>query len=145
MRLHLLATSLLATGLLLSTLGCSKKSDPEPEPALEGNWDLTSSTSTSYSATGTKLSVSTTTFPVGNYTEARYYTFISTTQQLFASVGGAMTPAQTYTRSGSSAPTPVGTRTITQLTVTNLTLLSKKDALPPTYGYTTYETHYTRH
>jgi hypothetical protein len=38
MRLHLLAIPLLATGLLLSTQSCSKKSDPDASPANTGTY-----------------------------------------------------------------------------------------------------------
>jgi hypothetical protein len=98
---------------------------------------------------------STSTFPIGNDAAARYYTFTSTTMQLFASVDGASAPPQLYTRagnvltfyinpSGSSAPVPVGTLTITQLTANDLTLFSAQDSSAPSYGYTSYENHYTR-
>ncbi len=40
MKLHLLATPLLATGLLLSTLGCSKKDDPSGPVAGTGSYKL---------------------------------------------------------------------------------------------------------
>jgi hypothetical protein len=40
MNLRLLATPLLATGLLLSTLGCSKKEEPTPDPIGTGSYKL---------------------------------------------------------------------------------------------------------
>lgn len=145
--------SLLVSLALL--LGACHKAEPTPEPALEGDWDLASATTTTYAANRTQLTQQTLTFPVGNDPAARYYTFTSTTRQLFASVGGASAPPEPYTRSGnvltfyivlpgSSGPKPVGAQTITQLISTELTLFSTEDSSLPPYGYTTFENHYTR-
>jgi len=40
MNLRLLATPLFATGLLLSTLGCSKKEDPKPDPTPTAGYTI---------------------------------------------------------------------------------------------------------
>jgi hypothetical protein len=145
-----LSSALLAS---LFLLGACHKASPAPEPTLEGSWDLVSTTSTTYSASSTQLAQSTVTFPVGTNPAARYYTYTSTTRQLFGNAGSSSSGLEPYTRAGnvltfyiiqSGAPVPVGTLTITELTATALTLFSTENATTPPYGYTTYTTHYTR-
>lgn len=156
MNLRLLATPLVAATLLLSTLGCSKKSDPAP--TLEGSWNVTSIVSTQYHGDGTQYYQATATFPAGNDANARYDTFTSTTFQHFYRNGAASNPAELYTRSSntiafsvttanSSTPTPTGEASILQLTASELILLSRLPAGPivsSPYDYNTSEVHYTR-
>jgi hypothetical protein len=144
---------LLSIGLLAGS--CHKSSTPAPEPALEGDWNLVSSTSTTYSSNGTQRTQATVTFPVGNDPAARYYTYTSTTRQLISNAGASHSGLEPYTRagnvltfyiilSGAPAPVPTGTQTITQLTATELTLSSTENSSSPPYDYTTYINHYTR-
>jgi hypothetical protein len=156
--------SLLLSVSLVLVLGACKKSDPEP--TLEGDWDLISSTRVTYSSTRQQLSQFTTMFPVGNNVGASYHRYTSTTHQLFSYESGP-SPAQPYTRSGneitfyinlpgSSGSTPYINQpsssttastyplTITQLTTTDLKLFSSDDPTRSSDGYSTYENYYTR-
>lgn len=92
------------------------------------------------------------TYPINNSSNAYYITFTSTTFQAFNPATGIATSVpQPYTKSGNTltyAPTIPGstthTETITQLTATELTIISTEQAAAPSTDYTTYESHYTR-
>ena len=140
---------LLATGLLLSTLGCSKKDFPPiPPPALEGSWNYTQEVTTTNPGAGAATYQTTRAYPLDNTRSARYLTFTSTTQQVFYGDGTALSAVVSFTRAGntlnyltpSSPPPPVQ---ITQLTATELTLLYTTEGLLQG-SYSNVEAHYTR-
>ena len=146
---HQLPTTLLAAGLLLSTLGCSKKTDslPPAMAVLEGSWNHTQSVTTTYNGAGVQIDQQTSPIPQGNTQAARYTMFTSTTMQLFSGTGTAFTGPQPYTRSGNTltfdSVNPTPPYTIKQLTATELTLFT---VVPGSFqsSHTDYETHYTR-
>jgi hypothetical protein len=159
-RPHYMTSTLRLPYLLLTSLGlvaggCHTSSTPAPELALEGDWNLVSSSSTTYSASGAQLAQATVTFPVGNDPAARYYTYTSTTRQLVGNAGASRSGLEPYTRagnvltfyviqSGAPSPVPTGTETITQLTATELTLSSADYSSRPPYDHISYTNRYTR-
>jgi len=153
MNLRLLATPLLATGLLLSTLGCSKKSNPEP--SLEGTWDDISFVSTAY-INGQPQTPQTTLHPGRNDPNGSYRKITGTTMESYYNNGGVLEPLEYYTRSGNtltistissggSTPIVIEKAEITQLTATDLTLQTKSPASQSTgYDYFLIESHCKR-
>ena len=153
MNLRLLATRLVATTLLLSTLGCSKKS--EPETSLEGTWDDVSFVSTAY-INGQPQTPQTTLHPGRNDPNGSYRKITGTTIESYYNHGGVLEPTEYYTRSGntltisiipagSSTPVVIAKAEITQLTATDLTFQSKSPASQSTgYDYFLIESHCKR-
>lgn len=149
MNLRLLATPLLATGLLLNTLGCSKKDDPEP--SLEGTWDDISSVSTAY-VNGKPQTPQTTLHPGRNDPNGSYRKITGTTIESYYNNGAALGSTEYYTRSGnvlsisiipigSSPPIVIEKAEITQLTATDLTFQTIQ---PTGYDYFIIESHCKR-
>jgi hypothetical protein len=148
---HRLATTFLAAGLLLSTLGCSKKDSPEPPapaPSLEGNWNEDSYTTLLYDASGNITSQTSISYlsALGRY--YAYLTFTGTTRQRFAADDNRpLGSAETYTLTGNVltvavTPATIST-TVKQLSATTLTIRTQH---PPTSqgSYTVYEQGYVR-
>jgi hypothetical protein len=154
MTLRLLATPLVGAALLLSTLGCSKKSDPEP--SLEGTWDDISSVSTAY-VNGQPQTPQTTLHPGRNDPNGSYRKITGTTIESYYNNGAALGSTEYYTRSGntlsisiipigSSPPVVIEQAEITQLTATDLTFQTKSPASQSNgYDYFIIESHCKRH
>jgi hypothetical protein len=142
---HRLHTTFLAAGLLLNTLGCSKKADPPPVPSLEGSWTENIFTYTEYDATNTVLRQTTT--DMGQLWRGYYTTFTSTTQQNFTADGVPREiPGRAYTRAGNVLSFTTPTRyecTIKVLTATDLVLVTKVPT-NVTGSYAMNEHSYTR-
>lgn len=143
---HRLPATLLAAGLLPSSLGCSKKTDSPPPAvgALEGSWNHTQGVAKTYNDSGVQIAQQTYTVAQGNTQAARYTTFTGTTMQLFMGTGTALTGPQPYARSGNTLNVdPLPAYYIKQLTATELTTFT---VVPGSFqsSHTDYEMHSTR-
>lgn len=138
MNLRYLATPLLATGLLLSTLGCSKKEEAKPAAMLPGTWTAGDEIQFYYDKNMKQVASNTIT-GVGDRTiiDDKLITYYYRPGYTLQSAGA------TYTRDGDTlrirwaANGPVRAYKVQELTDQKLTLRSRRAVLTPVVHYTT--------